>query len=273
MKHYLTLFAIVIITQTQAQQGTAAKTTVVPKQNAAIQMANSVMSWWNDSIINQPPRWSYDMGVVLKGMEALWKATGDASYFKYIQKSMDVYVQEDGTIRGYRPDEYNIDHINNGKLLLTLYRVTQKEKYLKAGKLLREQLKTHPRTKEGSFWHKKIYPYQVWLDGLYMAQPFYAEYAMLAHEDTAFNDIADQFIRIERQTRDPKTGLLYHAYDESREMKWANKTTGLSPLFWARAMGWYATALVDALDYFPEEHPKRKDLIGILSRLIDAVEK
>jgi len=101
-------------TQAQAQQGTSAKTTVVPKQGAAIQMANTVMSWWNDSILTAPPRWSYDMGVVLKGMEALWKATGDATYFRYIQKSMDVYVQEDGTIKGYRPDEYNIDHINNG---------------------------------------------------------------------------------------------------------------------------------------------------------------
>ena len=111
-----------------------------------------------------------------------------------------------------------------------------------------------------SFWHKKIYPYQVWLDGLYMAQPFFAEYANLSHEDSLFDDIADQFTRIEKHTRDPKTGLLYHAWDESKEQRWANKQTGLSPHIWARAMGWYAVALVDALGWFPENHPRKKEL-------------
>jgi unsaturated rhamnogalacturonyl hydrolase len=113
----------------------------------------------------------------------------------------------------------------------------------------------------------------MWLDGLYMAEPFYAEYAMLFHEDTAFNDIANQFIWMEKHARDPKTGLIYHACDESKQMKWANKETGVSPHFWARAMGWYADAIVDVLDYFPVNHPKRKALIDILNRLVTAVEK
>ena len=151
---------------------------------------------------------------------------------------MDYFVNDDGSIKAYKPSEYNIDHINNGKLILLLYRVTGKEKYLKAAKLLREQLKTHPRTKEGGFWHKNIYPNQVWLDGLYMGAPFYAEYAFIAKEDTAFTDIANQFTWMEKHARDPKTGLLYHAWDESREMKWANPSTGTSAFFWARAMGW-----------------------------------
>jgi unsaturated rhamnogalacturonyl hydrolase len=182
-------------------------------------------------------------------------------------------VKDDGAIKNYKPDEYNIDNINNGKLLLLLYRVTQKEKYLNAAKLLREQLRTHPRTKEGGFWHKKIYPYQMWLDGLYMAEPFYAEYANLVHDDGAFDDVANQFIWMEKHARDPKSGLLYHAWDESKEQQWANKQTGVSPLFWARAMGWYASALVDALDWFPENHPKRKILIDILNRLMNAIVK
>ena len=113
----------------------------------------------------------------------------------------------------------------------------------------------------------------MWLDGLYMGAPFYAEYADLMHEDTAFNDVANQFIWMEKHARDAKTGLLYHAWDESKEQKWANKETGLSPFFWGRAMGWYATALVDALDWFPQDHPKRKDLIAILNRLVNAIEK
>ena len=238
------------------------------------QVAATVMNTWKDSFaLGNQAKWSYDMGVVLKGFEGIWRNSGDVKYYNYILKQMDFFVKDDGTIKTYRPDEYNIDHINNGKLILFLYRVTQKEKYLKAAKLLREQLRTQPRTNEGGFWHKKIYPYQMWLDGLYMGSPFYAEYADLVHEDTAFNDVANQFIWMEKHARDAKTGLLYHAWDESRQQKWANKETGTSPLFWARAMGWYATALVDALDWFPENHPKRKDLVAILNRLVNAIEK
>lgn len=238
------------------------------------QMFQTVMNTWKDSIpIGGQNKWSYDMGVVLKGLEGAWMNSGDVRYFHAIQKKMDWFVQNDGTIKGYEAAEYNIDHVNNGKLVLLLYRVTGKEKYKKAADHLREQLRTHPRTHEGGFWHKKVYPYQMWLDGLYMGAPFYAEYAMLFHEDTAFNDIANQFIWMEKHARDEKTGLLHHAWDESRQQQWADKTTGKSPLFWARAMGWYSDALVDALDYFPLQHPKRQALIDILNRLVNAVEK
>ncbi len=243
-------------------------------QTPAEKMAATVLNIWKDTVpIGSNTKWSYDMGVVLKGFEGLWMNTGNAKYFTAIQQKMDYFVKDDGTIKGYEKEEYNIDHVNNGKLVLLLYRVTGKEKYRKAAELLRSQLLTHPRTNEGGFWHKKVYTNQMWLDGLYMGEPFYAEYAMLFHEDTAFNDIANQFIWMEKHARDPKTGLLYHAWDESKQQQWANKTTGTSPLFWARAMGWYADALVDALDYFPAKHPKRKALIDILNRLVNAIEK
>ena len=239
------------------------------------QIAGTIMNTWKDSFAldGKPAQWTYDMGVILKGFEGVWMNTGDVRHYNYIVKQMDFFVNNDGTIKTYKPDEYNIDHINNGKLLLLLYRVTQKEKYLKGAQLLREQLRRHPRTNEGGFWHKKIYPSQMWLDGLYMGQPFYAEYAMLMREDTAFNDIANQFIWMEKHARDAKTGLLYHAWDESKEQKWANKETGTSPHFSARAMGWYSDAIVDALDYFPVNHPKRQALIDILNRLVNALEK
>jgi len=237
------------------------------------QVAATVLKIWPDTIpIGSQTKWSYDMGVVLKGFEGIWMNTGDISYFNSIQKKIDYFVKDDGSIRNYELDEYNLDHVNNGKLVLLLYRVLGKEKYKKAADLLRSQLKTHPRTKEGGFWHKKIYTNQMWLDGLYMGGPFYAEYAML-FEGSAFDDIANQFIWMEKHARDAKTGLLYHAWDESKEQKWANKETGTSPLFWARAMGWYADALVDALDYFPADHPKRQSLIDILNRLVNAIEK
>lgn len=246
-------------------------------QNKSVtqQMANTVMTIWKDSFAlgKGPAKWSYDQGVILKGFEGIWKHTGDPTYFNYIQKSMDFYVDEAGNIKGYKHDEYNIDHVNNGKNLLLLYRITGKEKYWRAATRLRDQLRTHPRTKEGGFWHKKVYPYQMWLDGLYMGAPFYTEYAYLAHDDTAFNDIAKQFIFMENHARDTKTGLLYHGWDESKQQKWANPQTGTSPNFWGRAMGWYAMALVDVLDHFPANHPQRAALIGILNRLSTAVLK
>ena len=261
MRKLFSIVFIICMLQTTAQQ------------KLSEQVAATVLATWKDSLpIGGTTKWSYDMGVILKGFEGIWQQTGDKKYFNAIQSKMDWFVQNDGSIKGYEADEFNIDHVNNGKLLLLLYRVTQKEKYLKAAQSLREQLRHHPRTNEGGFWHKKVYPYQMWLDGLYMGEPFYAEYAMLMHEDTAFNDIANQFIWMEKHARDKKTGLLYHAWDESKQMQWANKETGTSPNFWARAMGWYADALVDVLDYFPVNHPKRRSLIDILNRLVNAIE-
>ena len=249
----------------------------VDAQTLSQDVARTTMYLWKDSFAlapGKPAKWSYDQGVILKGIEGIWNATGNGDYFRYIQHSMDFFIEEDGSIKGYRPDEFNIDNVNNGKLLLLLYQVTGKEKYKKAADRLRAQLRLQPRTSEGGFWHKKVYPWQVWLDGLYMGQPFYAEYARLFHEeDTAFNDIARQFISIEHHARDPKTGLLYHGWDESKEQKWANKNTGLSQNFWGRALGWYGMAMVDALDYFPERHPGRDSIIAILNRFAKSVSK
>lgn len=239
-------------------------------------MANTSMTLWKDfpgSEPGKPERWSYEQGVLLKGVEGVWYNTGDGRYFKYLQQSMDRFVNDDGTIRTYKAEDYNIDNVLNGRILLLLYDVTGQEKYRKAATLLREQLKTHPRTSDGGFWHKKIYPSQMWLDGLYMGEPFYAEYAATFHEDADFDDIAKQFILMETHARDARTGLLYHGWDESKQQRWADPTTGRSPNFWGRAMGWYAIALVDTLDYFPATHPKRAELIAILKRTAAAIEK
>ena len=219
-----------------------------------------------------PPKWTYDQGVVLDAIKRLWYATGDAKYFHHIQKGMDYWIDENGNHKDYHLEEYNIDHITPGISMLMLYRATGQEKYKKMADLLRSQLKTHPRTKEGGFWHKKIYPYQMWLDGLYMGEPFYAEYSATFGEDN-WNDIANQFVWMEKHARDEKTGLLYHGWDESKQQKWADKTTGRSPHFWGRAMGWYAMALVDTLQNFPKDNPRRAGLIAILNREAAAIEK
>ncbi len=263
MKKLIGLFVFVLVaTASQAQD--------VPYSQ---RMANTVLYHWKDSFAfaGKPARWSYDFGVILKGVENVWNATGDPKWYNYIQKSMDFFIENPAQIKDYKKSTYNIDYVNNGKLFLTLFRVTGNKKYKQASDTLRQQLREHPRTKEGGFWHKQIYPWQMWLDGLYMGQPFYAEYAMLFHEDTTFNDVARQFVLMEKNSRDPKTGLLYHGYDESRQQKWANKTTGLSPHVWGRALGWYGMAMVDALDYFPEQHAGKDAIIAILNRFVKAV--
>jgi unsaturated rhamnogalacturonyl hydrolase len=244
-------------------------------QNLSEQMADTAMNRvWADSPNGAgiPPKWVYDYGVISNGMKGLWWRTGDAKYFNYVKKAIDTFVQDDGTIKTYKVEDYNIDQVNMGRAVLLLYRVTGEAKYKKAADLIRSQLKNHPRTIEGGLWHKKIYPSQMWLDGLYMGQPFLAEYSQIFNENN-WDDIANQFIWMESHVRDAKTGLLYHAWDESKKMDWADKKTGQAPMFWGRAMGWYAMAIVDVLDYFPKNHPKRAELIGILNREMTALLK
>ena len=241
-------------------------------------MTATMMATYPDSIMYKGGRvahWDYEMGLVLHAISQVWYRTGDARYFQYIQKQMDRYVNDDGSIRTYQLDKFNIDFITPGRSLLMLYQQTlpNKEKYKKAADLLRKQLAEHPRTKEGGFWHKQIYPNQMWLDGLYMAEPFYAEYTRLFENGKSFDDIINQFVWMEKNARDAKTGLLYHGWDESRQQKWANPETGKSPNFWSRAMGWYAMALIDVLDYVPATHPRRAELITILQRFMPAVVK
>ena len=234
-------------------------------------MANTVLKVWPDTSSNA--KWAYEQGVFLKGVEGVWLQTGDRKYFNYIKDYVDNLISDDGTIKGYKEDDYNIDNILMGRNVLMLYQVLGSPKYYKALLTLRHQLQTQPRTNEGGFWHKKRYPYQMWLDGLYMGEPFYAEYATQFKEETDFDDIANQFIYMENHARDAKTGLLYHGWDESKKERWADPNTGLSQNFWGRADGWYAMALVDVLDKMPLNHPKRKDLLAILNRLAVAIEK
>jgi unsaturated rhamnogalacturonyl hydrolase len=241
-------------------------------------VGKGVVNIWKDSGVDlSPAKWTYEQGVVWLGMMRLWYSTGDAWCYNYVKRQVDRLVDKDGNIVTYKPEEYSLDNVLPGRVLLDLFEVTLDARYYKAAMRLREQLRDQPRTSEGSFWHKLKYPHQVWLDGLYMAMPFWAQYAGLFHEDSVFDDIAHQFAVIERHARDPKTGLLYHGWDESGSEKWAiktgDRTSGHSPNFWGRAMGWYGMALVDALDYFPKGHPGRDTLVGILRRYAAAVQK
>ena len=216
-------------------------------------------------------KWSYTYGLVMKGLWAEWETSKNPALLAYVESYYDTMIGVDGSIRTYDISKYNIDMINPGKVLIQLYDQTGKEKYLTAIQTLRLQMRDHPRTSEGGFWHKQRYPHQMWLDGLYMGAPFLAQYAQRFNEPELFDDVANQIILMERHARDTETGLLYHAWDESLEQRWADPETGHSPHFWGRAMGWYAMAIVDTLDYLPEEHPKRAEIIAILNRMFTAL--
>jgi len=241
----------------------------------SVRMAESEMlrypeSWMVD--FAKAPKWDYTHGLQLQAMAMVGKKYGHNDLLAYAMSYADTMVLRDGSIRGYKAQEYNIDRVNPGKMLYLLYDESKKENYLKAIHSLRDQMRTHPRTSEGGFWHKKIYPHQMWLDGLYMASPFLAEYALRFNEPELFDEVAHQLILMAKHSYDPTTGLYYHGWDESRQQRWANPATGVSPHFWSRSLGWYMMGLVDVLEFLPVTHPQRGEVISILTKLSASLE-
>lgn len=228
---------------------------------------------WNQEAVleNKPPQWSYIDGCMLMAVQKLYELTGASEYFDFLQEFIDFYVNEDGEILGYDYEAMNSDSINEGKVLFFLYQHTKDEKYRKAINRLYKQVRNQPKTPEGSFWHKAIYPNQVWLDGLYMVQPFYAAYELAWNEGRELPEVMLQFANVQKHMKDPESGLLYHAFDESKQAFWANPETGCSQCFWSRSLGWYAMALVDTIDLLPNEAPEAAVLTTYLVELAAAL--
>ena len=243
-------------------------------------MADTIVAKWPKGMLpslNSPGKWTYEEGVLLDGITAEWHTTGNADYFRYLKETIDPHLDGDASsttpILGYPADQHSLDNIKTGQNLLTLYRVTGQVKYYRAAKYVRDQLRLQKRTASGGFWHKDIYPNQVWLDGAYMAGPFLAEYGATFHEPEDFDEVVHELLLMDQHMRDPRTGLMIHGWDESKQMPWADKATGLSPEAWGRAMGWYGMALVDVLDWIPLNHPQRPALLAALDRTAKAIVK
>jgi unsaturated rhamnogalacturonyl hydrolase len=276
MKHFKILFIVMLsvvasVASCQSPQGKKKS-----PEPWSVKMASSEMLRNPDAAyldFNKEPKWNYTNGLVCSAIEQVWRRTGDERFYNYVKAYADKMIDENGVIKGYKPTEYNIDKVNSGKFLFDLLEQTGDEKYRKALHALRDQMKTHPRTSEGGYWHKQIYPHQMWLDGLYMGSPFLAEYAKVFNEPALFDDVLLQIRLIDKHTYDSKSGLFYHAWDESKEQRWANKTDGKSPHVWGRAMGWFAMALVDVLDFLPMDHPGRKEVLNVADKMAQAVEK
>jgi len=225
-----------------------------------------------DAVNGISSRWSYTTGLLMQSMDDLSLATGNPAFADFARRTMDSYLGEDGAIRTYSPEEFNIDQINSGKMLLRLYAGDNSPRYRAAIDSLATQMAGHPRTAEGAFWHKKRYPHQLWLDGVYMGMPFLAGVGVLEGDEGKVEEAAREFSIARSHLRDPDTGLYYHAWDEAREQPWADPETGRSSYVWARGLGWYAMALVDILDVIPTERVDlRAPLLAIIPELADSL--
>lgn len=221
----------------------------------------------------RPSKFEYDIvGMQIAALQKLNEVSPDQRYVDAAETITGSFVADDGTIHTFEPDLFSIDLTKPGDVLILLEQRTGAEKYRKAVDFLRENLKRHPRTSGGAFWHRVTYPNQLWLDGVYMGMPFLAQYAATyetgEQQHESFKEAVHEFVIAREQLRNPETGLYYHAWDESKEADWADKKTGQASQYWLRGLGWYAMALVDVLDYLPESEPElRKTLIDITQEL------
>lgn len=218
-------------------------------------------------------KWHYEHGLLLGALEEVGLRSGQTGFQDFVQAYMEALVAPDGRILTYREDEFNLDQVNPGKVAQVLAARSTDPRWKACLPRLRDQLVHQPRTASGGFWHKKIYPDQMWLDGLYMQGPFLARWGKEYGTPADFDEVVAQLVLVEAKARNADTGLLYHAWDESRRQLWANPETGCSPHFWVRALGWYAMALVDVLEWLPPTHPGVATLQAILARLADALAK
>ena len=233
-----------------------------------IEQSSPERTVWNVEKLRDgiPANWNYVDGCMMNALLSMARITGESRYFRFVDSFIDSFVLEDGSIRGYKPDAHTLDDINEGRVLFELYEKTGKGKYKKAADFLKQRLLEQPRTWEGSFWHKQIYPNQVWLDGVYMAQPFAALYEKYFGSGD-YADIVRQVEIVRARMRDEKTGLYYHGYDASKTAFWCDQETGLSRCFWLRAIGWFSVALADLAEILPNGSERDK-ITDVFARLM-----
>lgn len=240
------------------------------KRLADSEMTRLGNTWFHGE--SDKARWTYDRTLVGLALLKLAEATGEERYATFGAKTAESFIGDDGSIADYKLEDYNIDLVAPGKVLLHQWENdVRPEKNRIALETLRRQMREHPRTKEGGFWHKKRYPHQMWLDGLFMASPFLAQYGKVFDEPALYDEVVRQALLMDKVAFDEKSGLWFHGWDEAREQDWADEVSGLSPNFWGRAVGWWAMAIVDTLEFLPEDHPGTPKLREILVRIADGI--
>ncbi len=273
MKTICNLFIAVTLLFSACASGTGGPDRGGSEEKWSVRMANTVMAQ-SDSLVyfvDRNPRWAYDVAFLGMAIDRLGEV--DPQYSGYMKDWVDYFVQPDGSVIDYRKEEYNLDRIFPGRNIMTVYRRNPEERYRRALDSLISQLETHPMTNAGGYWHKKIYPWQMWLDGIFMASTFMVQYAAEFDAYKWYDVAALQAKLVYEKTLDSESGLLMHAWDESREQRWCDPETGKSKYPWSRATGWYTMALLDILEYLPADHPDRPELTSILQNTCEALLK
>jgi unsaturated rhamnogalacturonyl hydrolase len=277
---FLTTFSLmVLLTLTACQCCNRAEAAMTNKFEGAtplewsVRMADSEVMRLNAKLASSDnvPKWDYTVGLFTLSLLKLDER--NPAYFSLATNAVGSLIAADGSVRGYKRDEYQLDALNPGKTAMALYALTGDERYKKCVAMLRAQLDTQPRTFDGGFWHKERYTNQMWLDGIFMGAPFYAEYAKHFNQPKDFDDVAKQFWLVDKHLYNAQTGLLYHGWDAAHTQAWANPKTGASSNYWGRAVGWYAMACVDVLDFLPTNHPARPLIIADLKKVSDGIMK
>ena len=266
MKYTILFFLLVVLFSCNSPKTTETKNLYWATQfaDAVMHRADSLIYYHRDK-----PKYEYDYAFL---GDAIYKLKDiNPKYGQYMKDYIDYFLHEDGTISGQKHSDFNIDRVRPGYSMITLYEDYGDEKYKRGIETLVHQMEEQPRTNSGGFWHKKVYPYQMWLDGLYMAEPFLTRYAAEFNQPKWFDEATFQLEEVYKHTLDPETGLVYHAWDESKQQRWSQPETGQSKHFWSRGTGWYMMALVDVLEYLPNDHPERDKIIKILNDLSAAL--
>jgi unsaturated rhamnogalacturonyl hydrolase len=261
--------------------GCAAKRTKPEKSDQpwSLRMSHAIVEQhpesakWELDDKGKRPKWSYATAFATHAVATVGVSTGEAKFIDYGKTYVDTFIDADGNFKPkvYKLKDYKLDDVQPGRLLLLLLKQTNEPRYRVAADTLVEQLKTQPRTSDGGYWHKQIYTHEMWLDGIFMDCPFMAEYAQAARQPAWMDEAAKQITVMASHARDPKTGLYFHGWDESRTERWANKQTGLSPHVWGRAVGWFVMGIVETLERLPQEHPRRSEIVEIYRNLARAI--
>jgi len=260
----------------------AANTTADPRLKVTYLTSKTDITNWPDKIIESvmsfypaPDKYDYETAFFLTGMFSRYQQTKNQSYYNYIKKWADRFIDSHGTLdpKYYKVDEYRLDNLLPGRIFLSLYEVTKDPRYKGAAQQLRQQLQYQPRTSDGGYWYQQTYPYQVWLDGAYMSDVFSMQYAKVFNEPAMFKDAMQQVKLVHEHNGSTETGLLFHGWDESGSLAWANEDTGASPEYWSRGIGWYYMTLLDCIDYVPLESLDRKELGMMFRELTKPVQK
>jgi unsaturated rhamnogalacturonyl hydrolase len=239
-----------------------------------LEVSKPELPLWNIESIKQGknPAWNYIDGCMMISLLALYEQTGDSKYFNFVHNFINYYVDETGNILGYNQDHQNLDDICESRVLFDLFEQTHDPRYAKAILFTYQHIEKQPRTKEGNFWHKKIYPHQVWLDGLFMAQPFYTRYETMYNHKKNYLDIITQFKNVRNIMFDEEKRLYFHGYDSTKSIFWAHPQTGLSKHFWLRAIGWFVVGLIDVISYMADDFLERNHiLIPMLKECLDGL--